>query len=187
MIIETLFSTLNDEGRPNFAPMGAAWGEDEITVRPFRDTTTYRNLVVASCGVANLTDDVLLFARAALEDVDPPWRPARHIRGAVLSDACLWRELEVIEESGAGARADIRCRVVWGERQRPFLGFCRARSAVIEAAILATRIHLHTREDVGAALDRYQDIVSKTGGERERKAMVYLRDHVARWYGDRTG
>ena len=186
MIIETLFATFSDAEEPNFAPMGVVWGEGEVTVRPFRDTTTYRNLVGTSCGVANLTDDVLLFARAALEDVEPPWRPASHVRGAVLRNACAWRELEVIEESGRGARADIRCRVVGRGNQREFVGFSRARSAVIEAAILATRLHLHPQKDVEGALERYDDVVSKTGGEREHEAMRYLHDRVKRWYGEST-
>ena len=187
MIIETLFATLSDDGEPNFAPMGVVWGEEEMTVRPFRDTITYRNLVSTLCGVANLTDDALLFARAALEDVHPRWRPACHIKGAVLREACSWRELEVIEEEARGDRADIRCRVVGCGSQREFLGFSRARSAVIEAAVLATRLHLHQRKDVETALDRYGGVVSKTGGEREREAMRYLWDYVTRWYGEDTG
>jgi hypothetical protein len=189
VIIETLFSTLNEEGIPNFAPMGVVWGEQEVTVRPFRDTATFRNLLSARCGVANLTDDVLLFARAALETVDPPWCPARHIEGAVLAEACSWRELEVIEVKGACAddRADIRCRVAGRGHRREFLGFSRARSAVIEAAIVATRLHLHRREDVEADLARYREVVARTGGEREHEAIAYLEDRVVRWYGARSG
>ncbi len=40
MIIETIFSTVNEIGQPNFAPMGIVWGEEELTVRPFRQTRT---------------------------------------------------------------------------------------------------------------------------------------------------
>jgi len=189
VILETLFSTLNEEGHPNFAPMGVVWGEEEVTVRPFRDTATFRNLLRASCGVANLTDDVLLFARAAFEKVDPRWCPARHIEGAVLAEACSWRELEVIEVGDAGAddRADIRCRIVGRGHRREFLGFSRARSAVIEAAIIATRLHLHRREDVEEDLARYREVVARTGGDREHEAMAYLEDRVMRWYGARSG
>ena len=186
MIIEAIFSTVDRAGRPNFAPMGLLWGETEMTVRPFRDTTTYRNLMDTSAGVANLTDDVLLFARAALSDPQPAYRPASHIQGVVLQDVCSWREVEVVAEAGTGRRASFRCRVVGRGLEREFLGFNRARGAIIEAAILATRLHLHSPDDVESAFERYADVVSRTGGEREAKAMDYVRHFATEWYRERA-
>ena len=61
MIIETIFSTVDERGQPNFAPMGVVWGEEELAVRPFRQTQTCRNLLATGYGVVNLTDDVLAF------------------------------------------------------------------------------------------------------------------------------
>lgn len=182
MIIETIFSTLDASGRPNFAPMGLVWGEEAMTVRPFRDTTTCRNLLETGCGVANLTDNVLSFARTALSDAQLPHFPARHVRGVVLEEACAWCELEVAYIDGDEERAEIQCRVVGQGRLRDFLGFNRGRGAVIEAAILATRLHLHSPADVHAALRRYEEIVQKTGGKQEREAMRYVQDYIARWF-----
>lgn len=182
MIIETIFSTMDEAGRPNFAPMGLVWGEEAMTVRPFRDTTTYRNLLETGCGVANLTDNVLSFAQTALSDVQLPHFPARHVRGVVLEEACAWRELEVANIDEGEERAEIQCRVVGQGRLRDFLGFNRGRCAVIEATILATRLHLHSPTDVRAALRRYDDIVNRTGEEREREAMRYVQDYIARWF-----
>lgn len=181
MIIETIFSTLDAEGQPNFAPMGVVWGETEMTVRPFRDTTTYRNLMATGAGVANVTDNVLLFARSALSQVQPPYFPARHVRGVVLEEACFWRELEVIDVNEGEERAEIRCRIVGRGRRRDFLGFNRGKNAVIEAAILATRLHLHSASEIRSTLQRCDERVRKTGGEQEREAMQYLREYVARW------
>jgi hypothetical protein len=31
-------------GAANFAPMGVEWGEDRIVLKPFLETTTFRNL-----------------------------------------------------------------------------------------------------------------------------------------------
>lgn len=186
MIIEAIFSTVDRAGRPNFAPMGLHWGETEMTVRPFRDTTTCRNLMDTSAGVANLTDDVLLFAQTALSDAQPTCRPAGHIQGVVLQDVCSWRELEVVEAVTTGQRASFRCRVVGRGSEREFIGFNRARGAIIEAAILATRLHLHSPDHVESALDRYADIVSRTGGEREAEAMNYIQGFVTEWYRERT-
>lgn len=182
MIIETIFSTSDQEGQPNFAPMGVVWGETEMTVRPFRNTTSYQNLATTGCGVVNVTDNVLLFAQSALSKVEPPHFPAQHVRGVVLKEACTWRELEVVSVGGDKERADIQCRVVGQGRLRDFLGFNRGKNAVIEAAILATRLHLHSPADVRAALRRYDDIVRRTGGEQEREAMQYVQDYIARWF-----
>jgi uncharacterized protein len=186
MIIEAIFSTVDRAGCPNFAPMGLVWGEMEMTVRPFRDTRTCRNLMDTRAGVVNVTDDVLLFARAALSDPQPAYRPASYIEGVVLQDVCSWRELEVMDENGTARRASFRCRVVGRGVEREFLGFNRARGAVIEAAILATRLHLHNPGEVGPALGRYAEIVSKTGGHREEEAMHYVRNYVKEWYRERA-
>lgn len=182
-IIETIFSTLDPMGQPNFAPMGVVWGEAEMVVRPFRHTSTYRNLVATGCGVANLTDNVLSFARSALGKVQFPHFPARHVPGVVMKEACNWRELEVIAVGGGDDRAEICCRVAGKGRQRDFLGFNRGKNAVIEAAILITRLHMHDESDVWAAFERYGEIVAKTGGKQEQEAMQYLRDYARRWFG----
>lgn len=185
MIIETIFSTLDEAGRPNFAPMGVLWGEDELTVRPFRATHTCRNLLATGYGVASATDDVLAFVQSALEDAVLPHFPAARVPGVVFQGACYWRELAVVTAGGGEERAEVRCRVVGRGWQRDFLGFNRARGAVIEAAILATRLHLHRPEAVLEDLRRYEEIVHKTGDDVERVAFERLREFVRRWLNDR--
>ncbi|MEW6231004.1 MAG: DUF447 domain-containing protein [Chloroflexota bacterium] len=185
MIIETIFSTLDASGRPNFAPMGVLWGEEEVTVRPFRSTHTYRNLLATGYGVANVTDDVLAFVQSALEDVALPHFPARCVPGVVFQGACYWRELAVVAAGGGEERAEVLCRVVGKGWQRDFLGFCRARSAVIEATILATRLHRHDRETVLEELRHYGETVRKTGNDAERVAFERVCEFVRRWQSDR--
>ncbi len=184
MIVEAIVSTLDAAGRPNFAPMGVVWGEEEITVRPFRQTDTCRNLLGTRHGVVNLTDDVLAFVQTALYNTVLPHFPASVVPGVVFQGACSWRELVVVAAAETAERAEVRCRVVSCGRQRDFLGFCRARGAVIEAAILATRLHLCDPKAVSEALERYQEIVQKTGDEAERVALQRVREFVGRWTSD---
>ncbi len=186
MIIETLCATLNQDGRPNFAPMGLAWGENEVIIRPFRATHTCRNLLVHGYGVATVTDDALAFVESALGDPALPSFPASVVPGVVYAGACYWRELEVISAGGSPERAEVRCRVVYRGRQRDFLGFSRARGAIIEAAILATRLHLADRASVLPALDGYEAIVRKTGDEPERASMQRVRDYVRNWLDENS-
>ena len=53
--------------------------------------------------------------------------------------------------------------------RREFIGFNRARHAVLEAAILATRTHLLPAEEIRAEYARLQVIVDKTAGPREQR------------------
>jgi hypothetical protein len=102
------------------------------------------------------------------------------VRGVVLEAACSWREVEVRTLDATPPRARIVTRVVHRGMRREFLGFNRARHAVLEAAILATRTHLLPAEQIRADFARLQVIVDKTAGPREREAMALLTDYVRR-------
>lgn len=180
MIIETIFSTLDSAGRPNFAPMGVSLGEEEIIVRPFRNTQTCRNLLATGYGVVNLTDDILAFTQSALYDIVLPHFTAHVVPGVVFQGTCSWRELEIIAESGSLERSEVHCREIYRGRQSDFLGFCRASNAVLEATILATRLHLYTHEKVLTDLERYEQIVKKTGDEREQSAFRQVCDYIGK-------
>ena len=178
MIIETIFSTLDEAGSPNFAPMGVAWGGDYLTVRPYRSTHTCRNLLSNGYGVVNLSDDVLAYVRCGLYHEVLPHFPAKSVPGVVFQETCSWREIEVISRSGSDERAELRCRVLHAGRQKDFLGFCRSGSAVIEAAILATRLDRCDLRTTAEKLDHYGEIVEKTGDEPEKQAFRLIRDYV---------
>lgn len=178
MIIESIFTTHDGEGSYNFSPMGVVWGEEEILVKPYKETTTYRNLVETREGVVNITDDVRFFARGAIGSPTFPWFPARQIDGAVIEGACSWRELEVVKVDDSGERARLRTRVVHREVRREFVGFNRARGAVIEAAILATRTRFLPMERILRDFERLQTVVDKTAGPAEHEAFDLLADYV---------
>jgi hypothetical protein len=178
VIIETIVTTMDPAGAINFAPMGVEWGEDTIVLKPFLETTTYRNVTATGVAVINLTDDAMLFAQGAISSPQFPWIPATVVRGAVLEAACSWRELEVESIDSTPPRSRIVTRVRHSGTRREFLGFNRARHAVLEAAILATRTHLLPRDQIEAEFARLQVIVDKTAGPREQDAMTTLTEYV---------
>jgi hypothetical protein len=96
----------------------------------------------------------------------------------VIEAACSWREVEVVSVDATPPRSRIVTRVVHRGFRREFLGFNRARHAVLEAAILATRTHLLPAEQVRAEFERLQVIVDKTAGPREVEAMALLTSFV---------
>jgi len=179
VIVESLVTTLDAEGRPNFAPMGASWGEQEIVLKPYQDTATFRNLRATGEAVVNLVDDVRFFVEAALSSPQFPATRASVVRGVVLEAACSWRELRVRRAEIEAPRARFVCDVVGRGVKREFLGYNRARAAVIEATILATRTRLLPMEEILAEYRRLQVIVDKTAGPAEREAMTRLAAFVA--------
>jgi hypothetical protein len=178
VILETIVTTVDAGGVVNCAPMGVEWGEDAIVLKPFLETATYRNVVATGSAVVNLTDDVRVFARAAILNPEYPTVPAAMVRGVVLADCCAWRELKVHAIDSTPPRSRIETTVVHRGVQREFVGFNRARGAVIEAAIYATRVHMLPRDFIESELARLQIIVDKTAGAHELEAMAMLTDFI---------
>lgn len=181
MIIESIVTTLDEKGDVNCAPMGVEWPsppQEMLLIKPYQNTTTYRNLAAARTAVVNLTDNVLLFAQSAVSNPVFPTQPAVIVPGVVLADVCSWREVEVEEIDASQPRGIIACRIVYEGFNREFLGFNRARHAVLEAAILATRTRFLPRDEILTQFEALQVIVDKTAGPQERRAMALLTDYV---------
>jgi len=182
MIIETIVTTTDATGAVNIAPMGVEWagGDDPPVLKPFLETTTFRNVSATGVAVVNLVDDVRIFARAAISNPDYPVVPAVAVRGVSLEAACSWRELRVRAVDSTPPRSRIETTIVHHGFRREFIGFNRARHAVLEAAIYATRVHMLERAFVESELARLQVIVDKTAGPAEQEAMALLADFIRR-------
>jgi hypothetical protein len=180
VIIETIVTTTDASGEVNIAPMGVEWtgGHEAPVLKPFLETTTYRNLVATRVAVMNLIDDVRVFARAAISNPDYPVVPAAVVRGVVLDAACSWRELVVRTIDSTPPRSRIDTEIVHRGFRREFIGFNRARHAVLETAIYATRVHMLARDFLEAELVRLQVIVDKTAGAAEHEAMALLAHYI---------
>lgn len=178
MIVETIITTVAADGVVNCAPMGVEWGDDALVLKPFLETATYRNVVATGAAVVNLIDDVRVFARAAIANPQYPTVPAVAVSGVVLADCCSWREVHVHAIDSTPPRSRIEVDVVHRGMRREFIGFNRARHAVLEAAIYVTRLHLLPRAFIESELARLQVIVDKTAGAHEFEAMALLAEHV---------
>lgn len=182
MILEGIVTSVSPQGEVNVAPMGPIVDESLTTLhlRPFKTSTTYQNLMARRCGVFHVVDDVLLLARAAISrlEVLPEMFPAEHVAGFVLRDACRWLEFEVDKCDDRDERTNLFARVVHTGWLRDFFGFNRAKHAVVEAAILATRVHLLSKEDLLRQFAALESQVQKTAGPREREAFDLLHRYV---------
>jgi hypothetical protein len=184
MILEGIVTTIGPDGAVNIAPMGPTVDAamERFVLRPFPTAQTYRNLRQNGEGVLHVTDDVLLLARAAVGAVEPPpvLLPAVKVRGFILADACRYYEFRVVAIDDSQQRVRIETAVMHTGRLRDFFGFNRAKHAVVEAAILATRTHLLPLEEIEAEYRKLAVLIAKTGGTQEHEAFAFLQQHVTR-------
>jgi hypothetical protein len=188
MILEGLVTTTDDAGDLHVAAMGPAVDEAEragnrltrLVLRPFATSHTATHLLQRPQGVFHLTDDVLLLARLAVGDpVAPAARPAGEGGGWIRDDASAAWEFVIEATDASSDRLHLEARVVATHQGRPFFGFNRAAHAVVEGAILVTRLHLLGAEEVGRRLADLEPLVAKTGGRRERQAFGLLTARAA--------
>ena len=87
-------------------------------------------------------------------------------------------EVESLDDS---SRADHDRVPRRGPRRdpRPFFGFNRAKHAVLEAAILATRIGILPDDEIRREMERLAIPVEKTAGQQERRAFEFLRQNTS--------
>jgi hypothetical protein len=182
ILLEGIMTTLAADGSPHIAPMGPIVDAEFnwLTLRPFRTSTTYANLKRSRVGVFHVTDDVELLALAAVGQLVqvPQLMPAAAIPGVILVDACRWYAFRVDSLDDHDDRARIVARIVDSGRFRDFVGFNRAKHAVVEAAILATRISFLQPEHIRAEFDRLRLLVEKTGGQQEHRAFNFLQANL---------
>src|SRR5271165_6586062 len=175
MILEGIVTTVSAAGAVNIAPMGPTVDDAmrRFLLRPFPTSQTCQNLMAHGEGVLHVTDDVLLLARAALGPVEPTPRmePAIQVRGFIISDTCRFYEFRVRSIDTSEPRVRIEAEVVHQGRRRDFFGFNRAKNAVVEAAILATRTAILPIGEIETELEKLAVIVGKTGGAQEQQAF----------------
>jgi len=184
MILEGLVTTLSADQQVHIAPMGPRVDAamQRLVLRPFPTSQTYQNLKVHCEGVFHVTDDVLLLAQATVGTVDllPAMAAAKHIKGYVLTDTCRYYEFRVANIDASQERVRIEADVVHSGGLRDFFGFNRAKHAVVEAAILASRIHILPAAEIAAEFRKLGVLVDKTGGPQEHEAFAFLLRYVER-------
>lgn len=195
LIVEGILTTTNADGSVNMAPMGPIVEGTEasqprrLLFRPFEDSTTCQNLRRHPEAVFHVTDNVLLIARAVtrqLAESPPSTQPAEHINGFRLIDTCHWHEVRITHVESTQPRVEMWGEVVHTGKQRDWLGFNRAAFAVLEAAILVTRLHLLEAQQVAAEFQRLEPLIEKTAGPQERIAFEMLREYQRNWSPDNS-
>ncbi len=179
MIHEGVIVTCGEDGAPHITPLGFERTDAVVVLRPFVPSATLANLRQLPRAVMNLTDDVRVTAGCLTGRRDWPLAPAVAIPGWRLADVLTHLELEVEDVEEDARRPVFRCRIVHEQAHRPWTGFNRARAAVIEAAILVSRLDFIGAAKLEAEMTYLHIAVRKTGGAAEHCAWNWLLDAVA--------
>jgi uncharacterized protein len=183
LVLEGIVVTLDAAGQPNIAPMGPRVDREisRLLFRPFPSSQTYQNLKATGCGVFHVTDDVELLARAAVGQLQPPpdLAPIKDFPCPRLADACRWFAFAAQSFDESTERISIDCSITARGELRPFFGFNRAKHAVLEASILATRIGIIPADEIRREMQRLAVLVDKTAGLQERRTFDFLQTYIA--------
>lgn len=178
MIYETIVTSMDAQGLPHIAPFGIQEHEGLVVIAPFRPSATLDNLLVSHSAVVNYTDDVRIFAGALTGRTQWTMSSAKKIKGYVLDVALAHHELELVEIMEDTQRPQLSFKVVYEETHRSFKGFNRAQAAVIELAILVSRLHMLPMEKIEAEINYLEIAINKTAGERELEAWSWLMERI---------
>lgn len=181
-IVETILTTLNAKGEAHIAPLGLI--DDDGTgwiVAPFRPSRTLDNLMTNPFAVASHVDDVRVFAGCITGRRDWPLVPADTVNGVRLESAVSHWELKVDRLTDHEQRPKFHCQIVHSGSHRPWPGFNRAQAAVLELAVLSTRLGMLPPEKVEAELKYLQIAIDKTAGDREQEAWSWLMERIDAW------
>jgi hypothetical protein len=179
MIRETLVVTRSASGHAHIAPMGAQAtvfdnGVQGVMLQPFRPSTTLENLLLGRCATLNHVDDVRIIAGCLTGRRDWPLLPAERIQCGHLAAALAHVELVLDHVEEDPKRPRLFLRQVHEVTHAPFPGFNRAKAAVIEAAILVSRLHMLSADKIDREIEYLHIAIDKTAGDKEREAWAWL-------------
>ncbi len=181
MIQEIIVTTQNEDGTTHIAPMGIREEKGLIIIAPFKPSATLENIQRNKSAIVNRIDDVRIFAGCLTGRKDWPLLPAEKINGQRLEAALSHLELELETFEDDDLRPQFYLKPVLEVAHSPFKGFNRAQSAVLEAAILVSRLHMLSEEKIKNELEYLTIAIDKTAGENEKIAWKWLMDKIEKF------
>lgn len=178
VIYECVVTTVSPEGKAHVAPMGVRYQPGVVVLMPFVPSTTLSNIVATRHAVLNIVLDTRVFAGCVTGRKDWPTQGAERVPGVRLSAALSHVELQ-LQSMSDDQRPVLRMARVHEVSHAPFIGFNRAQAAVIEGAVLVSRLHMLTPEKVATEMAYLQISIGKTAGPEEHEAWGWLQEAVA--------
>ena len=177
-IRETILTTISEAGEVHIAPLGIIKEGDGWVIAPFRPSTTLANIEANGLAVVNYTDEAKIFAGCLTGRKDWPLTPLDDCKVPRLAGALSHEVLKVERVTEDATRPRHFCRVIGSGQHRPFLGMNRAKAAVLEAAILVSRLKMLPAEKIETEIAYLKIAIDKTAGPDEETAFYWLLEKV---------
>ena len=178
VIFETVVTTLSTEGVAHVAPMGIRYRDDEVVLMPYRPSTTLDNIAATGQAVLNILVDTRVFAGSVTGRKVWDTQPAERIAGVRLACALSHVELRLVSRQDEEQRTVLRMARIHESSHAPFIGINRAQAAVVEGAVLVSRLKMLPQDKVDTEMAYLQIAIDKTAGPEEREAWGWLREAV---------
>ncbi len=187
MIFETILTSVNGQGEVHVAPFGIQRQGDTVIISPYKPSLTLSNILASQQAVLNLSDDVRVFAGALTNRQAWALLPTERVLGFRLANALAHEELALLKVEDDAVRPKLHMQVLHRAQHQAFAGFNRAQAAVIELAVLVSRLNRLPKEKVQAERQYLQIAIDKTAGERELQAWGWLIDKIESHYALESG
>lgn len=178
MIYETIVSTVDGEGNAHVTPFGIQLSDGLVIISPYKPSRTLDNILATGYAVVNVVDDVRLFAAALTGRPAGDLLPAERMSGFRLADGLSHKELKLVKVQDDAIRPRLSLALVHEVQHRAFQGFNRAQAAVIELAVLVSRLKRLPLDKITNELDYLKIAIDKTAGPRELEAWQWLVEAV---------
>ncbi len=178
MIYEAIISTIDTLGNAHVTPFGISMHDDLVVISPYKPSTTLDNILATEHAVMNLTDDVRVFAGALTKRQAWALLPASKVTGFRLADTLAHKELKLVKVIDDALRPQLFMEVLHAEQHQAFNGFNRAQAAVIELAVLVSRLTRLPMEQIKQDITYHTIAIEKTAGARELEAWGWLMEAV---------
>lgn len=178
MIQEVLITTINAAGMPHIAPMGIHKEEGLYAILPFKPSATLDNILLSGSAVINFCDDVRIFAGCLTGRREWSLLATDSFKGFYLETALAHTELVLDSFDDDELRPKLLCKEIKTFNHRPFQGFNRAQFAVLEAAILVSRLGRLPWHKIEDELSYLRIGLDKTAGAHEREAWDWLMETI---------
>jgi hypothetical protein len=181
MIFETIVTTASPAGAVHIAPMGVRYDGECVILMPFKPSTTLENILASRCAVLNLTTDTRVFAGCVTGRRDWPVVPAETIPCVRLATSLNHAELHLAEVRDDPTRPVLLMTRGFAAHHAEFAGFNRAQAAIIEGAVLISRLHMLPAAKIDSELAYLQIAIDKTAGPAELEAWQWLHEAVEKF------
>lgn len=198
-IVEVIVSSFDDNKHPHAAPMGA-YTEDmgSIILMVYKTSHTYKNLMNKKMGVVNITSNPSLFHYTLFKDLNKDGKlPKEWFHLASIVDAPLMVnveasiEIRIIKIDELNEKARMLCRVekILINERNALQAYNRAKSAVIESLIHASRIEIYLAagkknqvKELIKLINHYDKIINKVAPDSKyTDIMKDIQNRILKW------